>query len=228
MAASYHCSPVKSDGQEKAHKPLMRVPSVPSNHKHRSKIISSSNSTTNFLLPPSLDPYNLSPKFVNAISNSYNCLPLQKDSLFLDVPKKNHQSSSDSNLHNHSERNVFLFPAASFMIPNELRTKYKSPPSPFRTRSPSPFPCNSDSPSSPLTPLSVLNNLPSKMLSAILYWLYCECLPTDLDEETCIKLISMSECTPPLNRMTEPCKNYLRNIKLKKCEYKMFGKNNKD
>nr|XP_049465521.1 uncharacterized protein LOC120960183 [Anopheles coluzzii]XP_049465522.1 uncharacterized protein LOC120960183 [Anopheles coluzzii]XP_049465524.1 uncharacterized protein LOC120960183 [Anopheles coluzzii] len=189
----------------------------------------------NFLLPPaSLDSYSLSPKLVAAhISNSFNCL-MPTDgaagSIFLDVPKRaahshhhhhhhhhHHQtasSCSDSNLH--LDRNVFFFPDA---VPaGTCRVKFKPPSSPFRARSPSPFPVATldTPPSSPLTPLSVLNNIPAKMLATILHWLYCECLPEQLDEDTCIQLINMCESTTPLSRMSEPCKNYLRNIQLKK------------
>uniref|UniRef100_A0A182KH88 BTB domain-containing protein n=1 Tax=Anopheles christyi TaxID=43041 RepID=A0A182KH88_9DIPT len=180
---------------------------------------------TNFLLPPaSLDAYNLSPKLVAAnISNSYNCLMPTADgtgtgSIYLDVPKRpaHHQPSSCSDSNLHLDRNVFFFPDA---IPaGTCRVKFKPPSSPFRARSPSPFPVSTldTPPSSPLTPLSVLNNIPAKMLATILHWLYCECLPEQLDEDTCIQLINMCESTTPLSRMSEPCKNYLRNIQLKK------------
>lgn len=201
----------------------MKVSSVPSAKppkppmQHISQRASPT-TTNNFLLPPSLDVYNISPKIVNNISNSFNCLTAD-DSIFLDVPKKHIVSSSDSNLN--SDRNIFFFPTANVVnaYPDPFqRSKFKPPSSPFRARSPSPFPCSLDTPpSSPLTPLSVLNNIPSKMLSTILHWLYCECLPEDLDEETCTSLIVMCESMTPLSRMAEPCKNYLRNIKLKKC-----------
>ncbi|XP_053699216.1 uncharacterized protein LOC128746197 [Sabethes cyaneus] len=206
---------------EKSHPPLMKVSSVPCKQlpKTSTQHISQRASPTtanNFLLPPALDVYNLSPKLLNNISNSFSCLTAN-DSIFLNVPKKTQVSSSDSNLN--SDRNVFCFP-----VPNNTpcleqlqRSKLKPPSSPFRTRSPSLFPCALDTPpSSPLTPLTVLNNIPSKMLSTILHWLYSECLPEDLDEETCTSLIAMSESTTPLSRMTEPCKNYLRNLQLKK------------
>ncbi|XP_039443755.1 uncharacterized protein LOC120423873 [Culex pipiens pallens] len=212
------------------HPPLMKVSSVPcakspkpvvalvSGCQHISQRASPTTTTTpNFLLPPTLDVYNLSPKLV---SNSFNCLAANSDSIFLDVPRKHHVSSSDSNLN--SDRNIFFFPAPSMITPATFdspfqRTKFKPPSSPFRARSPSPFPCSLDTPpSSPLTPLSVLNNIPSKMLSTILHWLYCECLPESLDEETCTSLIAMCESTTPLSRMTPPCKNFLRNIQLKK------------
>uniref|UniRef100_A0A182PN43 BTB domain-containing protein n=1 Tax=Anopheles epiroticus TaxID=199890 RepID=A0A182PN43_9DIPT len=186
----------------------------------------------NFLLPPAaLDSYTLSPKLLAAnISNSFNCLmPTGEEegtgegagmattavsSIFLDVPKRA-ATCSDSNLH--LERNVFFFPDAA--PASCCRVKWKPPPaSPFRARSPSPFPVATldTPPSSPLTPLSVLNNIPAKMLATILHWLYCECLPEQLDEDTCMQLINMCESTTPLSRMSEPCKNYLRNIQLKK------------
>ncbi|XP_055546545.1 uncharacterized protein LOC129730922 [Wyeomyia smithii] len=206
---------------EKPHPPLMKVSSVPcaqlpkTSTQHISQRASPT-TTNNFLLPPALDLYNLSPKLLNNISNSFNCLTAN-DSIFLNVPKKTYVSSSDSNLN--SDRNVFCFPVPNVTpcLDQFQRGKFKPPSSPFRTRSPSLFPCSLDTPpSSPLTPLTVLNNIPSKMLSTILHWLYCECLPEDLDEETCSGLITMCESTTPLSRMTEPCKNYLRNIQLKK------------
>nr|XP_029717691.1 uncharacterized protein LOC115260678 [Aedes albopictus] len=207
---------------DRSHPPLMKVCSVPcaKSPKTSTQHISqrpSPTATSNFLLPPSFDVYNLSPKLAN-ISNSFNCLTAN-DSIFLDVPKKHHVFSSDSNLN--SDRNIFFFPAPSTLSaihdPFQRTGKFKIPASPFRARSPSPFPCSLDTPpSSPLTPLSVLNNIPSKMLSTILHWLYCESLPDDLDEETCTSLIAMCESTTPLSRMTGPCKNFLRNIQLKK------------
>ncbi|XP_050099037.1 uncharacterized protein LOC126579612 isoform X2 [Anopheles aquasalis] len=189
----------------------------------------------NLLLPPpSLDAYNLSPKQVTNISNSFNCLSAASaetagggggsgsdttGSIFLDVPRRI-ASCSDSNLS--SNRNVFYFPEAApaTQANANCRVKFKSPVSPglFRARSPSPFPSSTldTPPSSPLTPLSVLNHLPSSMLATILHWLYCECLPEQLDEDTCIQLINMCESTTPLARMSEPCKHYLRNLQLKK------------
>ncbi|XP_055601427.1 uncharacterized protein LOC129750379 [Uranotaenia lowii] len=209
---------------DRPHPPLMKVNSVPcakspnkTSTQHISQRASPTTTSNNFLLPPTLDAYNLSPKLVNNISNSFNCLAA-KDSIFLEVPRKHHVSSSDSNLN--SDRNIFFFPAPSMITPSMdpiQRGKFKPPSSPFRARSPSPFPCSLDTPpSSPLTPLSVLNNIPSKMLSTILHWLYCECLPEDLDEDTCCSLIAMCESTTPLSRMSRPCKNFLRNIQLKK------------
>uniref|UniRef100_A0A182JMU1 BTB domain-containing protein n=1 Tax=Anopheles atroparvus TaxID=41427 RepID=A0A182JMU1_ANOAO len=186
----------------------------------------------NFLLPPTLDAYSLSPKQLTHISNSFNCLAGMgasgssdaaggsSGSIFLDVPRRapglQQASCSDSNLN--VDRNVFYFPDA---VPVCRGVKFRQPPppaSPFRARSPSPFPIASleTPPSSPLTPLSVLGNIPSKLLATILHWLYCECLPEHLDEDSCIQLINMCESTTPLSRMIEPCKNYLRNIQLKK------------
>ncbi|KAL1404193.1 hypothetical protein pipiens_019011 [Culex pipiens pipiens] len=179
------------------HPPLMKVSSVPcakspkpaaalvSGCQHISQRASPTTTTTpNFLLPPTLDVYNLSPKLV---SNSFNCLAANSDSIFLDVPRKHHVSSSDSNLN--SDRNIFFFPAPSMITPGHLRQ-----PVPTHQVQATLFP----------------------MLSTILHWLYCECLPESLDEETCTSLIAMCESTTPLSRMTPPCKNFLRNIQLKK------------
>ncbi|EAA06396.5 AGAP000233-PA [Anopheles gambiae str. PEST] len=246
LASRFECAEAQAQQQQvvsaatsttAAHPPLMKVSSVPC-----ARAVRASSTTTGpsygrgspamMCSVTSLDSYSLSPKLVAAhISNSFNCL-MPTDgaagSIFLDVPKRaahshhhhhhhHHQtasSCSDSNLH--LDRNVFFFPDA---VPaGTCRVKFKPPSSPFRARSPSPFPVATldTPPSSPLTPLSVLNNIPAKMLATILHWLYCECLPEQLDEDTCIQLINMCESTTPLSRMSEPCKNYLRNIQLKK------------
>ncbi|XP_050079634.1 uncharacterized protein LOC126567453 [Anopheles maculipalpis] len=253
LASRFECAEAQAQQVAAAHPPLMKVSSVPCARAvrtgsntygrgspammcsvsanatpslHPSAHASPTILNPNFLLPPtSLDSYNLSPKLVANISNSFNCLmPTEANgadgantsSIFLDVPKRTaHQTSSCSDSNLHIDRNVFFFPDA---VPVSCRVKFKPPSSPFRARSPSPFPVTTldTPPSSPLTPLSVLNNIPAKMLSTILHWLYCECLPDQLDEETCIQLINMCESTTPLSRMSEPCKNYLRNIQLKK------------
>ncbi|XP_058444020.1 uncharacterized protein LOC131425830 [Malaya genurostris] len=207
---------------ERPHAPLTKVSSVPCTQSSRASFQHISQrpslaTTNNFLLPPALDVYNFSPKLVNNVSNSFNCLAANV-SILLDVPERNRVSASDSNLN--SDRNIFSFPIPSIATTSVdpfQRGQIKPPSSPFRTRSSSLFPCSLDTPpSSPLTPLTVLNNIPTKMLSTILHWLYCECLPEGLEEETCINLIAMCESTTPLSRMVEPCKNYLRNIQLKK------------
>ncbi|XP_033171441.1 uncharacterized protein LOC117148247 [Drosophila mauritiana] len=93
----------------------------------------------------------------------------------------------------------------------------RPPLSPYRARSPSPFPSSMDTPpSSPLTPVGVLCNLPNFLLGPILHWLYTESLLPDLDEDVCEKLISFAELQPSLTKLVEPTRKYLRLIRLKK------------
>lgn len=95
----------------------------------------------------------------------------------------------------------------------------RPPLSPYRARSPSPFPSSMDTPpSSPLTPVGVLCNLPTFLLSPILHWLYTESLLPDLDEDVCEKLISFAETQPSLTKLVEPTRKYLRLMRLKKCK----------
>ncbi|KAH8420506.1 hypothetical protein KR009_011057 [Drosophila setifemur] len=93
----------------------------------------------------------------------------------------------------------------------------RPPLSPYRARSPSPFPSSMDTPpSSPLTPVGVLCNLPTFLLAPILHWLYTESLLPDLDEEVCEKLISFAESQPSLTKLVGPTRKYLRLMRLKK------------
>ncbi|EDV33759.1 uncharacterized protein Dana_GF19133 [Drosophila ananassae] len=93
----------------------------------------------------------------------------------------------------------------------------RPPLSPYRARSPSPFPSSMDTPpSSPLTPVGVLCNLPTFLLGPILHWLYTESLLPDLDEDVCEKLISFAETQPSLTKLVEPTRKYLRLMRLKK------------
>lgn len=173
-------------------------------------------SSSNFLLPPALDMFNFSPRLVNNISSSFNCLTTAKESDIVDFPKKYPTSSSDSNLQI-NKPDVFNFSNSLLLAPIDVPKKPLV--SPYRVRSPSPFPPFMDTPpSSPLTPVSILYNLPSFMLSPILHWLYADCLPHSLDEETLEKLISVGESQPPLNKLVEPCRKYLKNIRIKKCK----------
>ncbi|XP_016986731.1 uncharacterized protein LOC108049867 isoform X2 [Drosophila rhopaloa] len=93
----------------------------------------------------------------------------------------------------------------------------RPPLSPYRARSPSPFPSSMDTPpSSPLTPVGVLCNLPTFLLGPILHWLYTESLLPDLDEDVCEKLIGFAESQPSLTKLVEPTRKYLRLLRLKK------------
>jgi hypothetical protein len=160
-------------------------------------------------------------------------------------------SSSDSHLNNIQEsakENIFNFQHAQMqqqqhnvMILNnskksEHRNKlrlsssqiiFKNPTSPFRVRS-SPLPFLNLSidtpltPSSPLTSASVLFNLTKDTLLPTLHWLYSESLPSNLSETQLNALIKVCATIPPLNKMSAPCKKYLRLIKLKKMIIDIF------
>ncbi|XP_052872917.1 uncharacterized protein LOC128278266 [Anopheles cruzii] len=185
----------------------------------------------NFLLPPDAVLDSVNGGLAKQVSNSFHCLTdsaatraegtLALEGLFsLDRPKRA-ASCSDSHLNAHRQ-SVFYFPDVRTAPAATLRsgiTKFKTTPgSPFKPapHSQSPFPAALDTPpSSPLTPLSVLQNIPADLLSTVLHWLYCECLPDRLDEDACRQLIDLCDRTAPLARMGEPCRNYLRNIQLK-------------
>lgn len=179
------------------------------------------------LLPPSLEQSGVMHK-MNTLSNSFNCLTAStKESDSAQSPiKKYPMSSSDSNLQSSSSRNIFNFSNDLFLNPIENICSSRKPPlSPYRARSPSPFPSSLDTPpSSPLTPLGILYNLPSFMLTPILHWLYTESLMPDMDEETCEKLINFAETQPPLIKMMDPCKRYLKLIRLKNCKLSIWFK----
>lgn len=104
---------------------------------------------------------------------------------------------------------------------------FKNPTSPFRVRS-SPLPFLNLSidmpltPSSPLTSASVLFNLRKDALVPVLHWLYSESLPHNLSESQLEGLLKLCATIPPLNKMSSPCKKYLRLIKLKKVIIDIF------
>lgn len=198
---------------------------IPSNeceynvHKNLPKL----NLSPIYLQPPDMS---LSAHKSNHFSNSFNCLPSEDTNHFHNqhLQKKYSQSSSDSNLQ--ANENIFNFSNDLFLQPIETVCNIRKPPlSPYRVRSPSPFP-NQNSldtpPSSPLTPIGVLNNLPSFMLTPILNWLYTESLMPNIEEDACEKLINFAETQPSLIKMVEPCKKYLKLIRLKKCESLTF------
>lgn len=198
-----------------------------------------------------LSTFNFSPNFVNHISNSFNCLAPTRDSTYLltaplSTNLKNGQiSSSDSHL-NALQENVFNFPTSALpqhhhhhhhSISKKSETKnrsqlrlsssqiiFKNPTSPFRVRS-SPLPflnLSIDTPSSPLTSVSVLFNLTKDTLIPILHWLYSESLPQNLNETQLVALLKLCTTISPLNKMNGPCKKYLRLIKLKKVIVDIF------
>ncbi|XP_034671670.1 uncharacterized protein LOC117903570 isoform X2 [Drosophila subobscura] len=110
-----------------------------------------------------------------------------------------------------------LLPAGGLSAGLAVCSIRRPPLSPYRARSPSPFPSSMDTPpSSPLTPVGVLCNLPTFLLSPILHWLYTESMLPDLEEDVCEKLINFAESQPSLTKLVEPTRKYLRLMKLKK------------
>ncbi|XP_065365730.1 uncharacterized protein LOC135958763 [Calliphora vicina] len=136
-------------------------------------------------------------------------------------------SHSDSHLETHNlqpqSKNIFNF-CQDLMLQHSTEVcsstgcNTRRPPlSPYRARSPSPFPSSMDTPpSSPLTPVGVLYDLPAFLLTPILHWLYTESLMPDMNEDVCEKLINFAETQPSLMKLAEPAKKYLKMIKLKK------------
>lgn len=164
-------------------------------------------------------------------ANSFNCLTatgkVDNNRESASMKKYPPTSLSDSHLETNSNpqpKNIFNFCNDLILNPNVepsvVCSNRRPPLSPYRARSPSPFPSSMDTPpSSPLTPVGVLYNLPSFLLSPILHWLYTESLLPDLEEDVCEKLINFSETQPSLTKMIEPCKKYLKLIRLKKCKF---------
>ncbi|CRL04270.1 CLUMA_CG017368, isoform A [Clunio marinus] len=156
-----------------------------------------------------------------------------------------------NNLQDNSKENVFNFPTIqttptqtqqqqqqqqhqqSISKKNETKHKlrlsssqiiFRNPLSPFRVRS-SPLPflnLSLDTPSSPLTSVSVLFNLTKDALLPVLHWLYSESLPQHLNESQLEDLLKICATIPPLNKIIGPCKKYLRLIKLKKVIIDIF------
>lgn len=196
----------------------------------------------NLLLSPSLDMFQFPSKLASNLSSSFNCLSAtikqSDENLFV---LRNPISTSDSNLKSSNtttSKSIFNF--GDFLLnpldqyraeqhqqqqqqlhhhPQQppLSPRYRPPLSPYRSKSPLLLSNSFETPpSSPLTPIAVLQTLPAFMLSPIFQWLYAECLPTYMEEETLEKLINFAESTVPLNKMAEPCRKYLKIIRLKK------------
>ncbi|XP_054728578.1 uncharacterized protein LOC129237707 isoform X1 [Anastrepha obliqua] len=165
------------------------------------------------------------------LSNSFNCLSTSSNAVLNDKSAPSvggggmrrfpPTSSSDSHLEAQSHcKNIFNFCQDFLLQPTETTTvcNTRRPPlSPYRARSPSPFPSSMDTPpSSPLTPVGVLYNLPTFLLTPVLHWLYTESLMPDMDENACEKLINFAETQPSLTKMVDPTRKYLKLIQLKK------------
>lgn len=180
------------------------------------------------LISPSLELFHLPSKLASNLSNSFNCLsasikpPGDSDPFTL---IRNNISTSDSNLKaslNPSSAaarpNIFTF-AGDFVY---RQPKGCPPLSPYRSKSPlwtgSGVGSADTPPLSPLTPAEVLQTLPVGLLRPICHWLYAECLPAGLDEETLERLIEFTDGMSRLGKMTELCHSYLQMVRLKKCK----------
>lgn len=181
--------------------------------------------------------FHLPSKLASNLSNSFNCLSAsikpQPPSNASD-PFTLHRSTistSDSNLKSSlnpnsacTRQNIFTF-AGDFVY---RQPKGCPPLSPYRSKSPlwsnsAPGSVADTPPLSPLTPAEVLQTLPETLLRSICHWLYAECLPPDLDEETLDQLIGFTDGMSRLNKMTELCHSYLQMVRLKKCMYDIWG-----
>lgn len=200
------------------HSSPTKMSTPPINTTSQSPKISTYLLSPNLLLSPSLDMFQFPSKLASNLSSSFNCLSSSikqsEDHLF---SLKNPISTSDSNLKSNGHKNIFNF--GEFLLnPMENLPKCNKPPlSPYRLKSPLLSASFETPPSSPLTPIAILQTLPKFLLTPIFQWLYAECLPPNLEEETLEKLINLAESTIPLNKMVEPCRKYLKIIKLKKC-----------
>jgi hypothetical protein len=136
---------------------------------------------------------------------------------FPEAPQQQQQQLMMNNKKSESKNKSQLRLSSSQII-------FKTPSSPFRVRS-SPLPflnLSIDTPSSPLTSVSVLFNLTKDTLIPVLHWLYSESLPLNLKEAQLEALLKLTATTPPLSKMSGPCKKYLRLIKLKKVIVDIF------
>lgn len=181
--------------------------------------------TNHFLLPPPSSTGCLAKK---GLTGSFNCLSSSPNLLSPPNAFNHHHhhhhhpgsnsSSSDSDIRQSCNNRKEVF---NFTTPLPMTPVSHAPLSPrFRCGTPTMMATTSldTPPTSPLTPISILYNLPCSMLKPIIYWLYTEAIPPTLSEEVCERLMVLSEQTPTLNKMTSPCRRYLKNLRLKKCK----------
>lgn len=210
--------------------PASTTPTATANGGGRCRTSSSFLLSPKLLISPSLELFHLPSKLASNLSNSFNCLsasikpPADSDPFTL---HRNNISTSDSNLKASlnpssasSRPNIFTF-AGDFVY---RQPKGCPPLSPYRSKSPL-WTGNSvgsadTPPLSPLIPAEVLQTLPVGLLRPICHWLYAECLPTGLDEETLERLIEFTDGMSRLGKMTELCHSYLQMVRLKKCMFK--------
>lgn len=231
-------SPSKTNSSSQIKISIIAPTTQPTHHHHHSASdspkIGSYLLSPNLLLSPSIDMFQFPSKLASNLSNSFNCLSAASRKQFEDQQQfvlKSPISSSDSNLKSTKMttcKNIFnfgdfLLSPLDQMVTRQQQQRCNKPPlSPYRSKSPLLSTSFETPPSSPLTPIAVLQTLPAFMLAPIFQWLYSECLPPNLDEETCEKLINFAESTIPLNKMVEPLRQYLKLIKLKKCKCRQW------
>lgn len=127
--------------------------------------------------------------------------------------QQHHHIQCRTSMKRHEQKNRLRLSAS--------QTIFKNPTSPFKVRS-SPLPFlnlsldTPSTPSSPLTSVSVLFNLPKNTLIPVLHWLYSESLPHNLNEKQLESLLDVCANIAALNKLLGPCKKYLRLIKLRK------------
>lgn len=67
-----------------------------------------------------------------------------------------------------------------------------------------------------------LSGLPEDVLGTILHFLYAECLPANLGEQTARDCIAAAASLPGLERLVRMCELYLKNTALKQRRFDVF------
>lgn len=67
-----------------------------------------------------------------------------------------------------------------------------------------------------------LSGLPEDVLGTILHFLYAECLPANLGEQTARDCIAAAASLPGLERLVRMCELYLKNTALKQRRFDIF------
>lgn len=67
-----------------------------------------------------------------------------------------------------------------------------------------------------------LSGLPEDVLGTVLHFLYAECLPANLGEQTARNCIAAAASLPGLDRLVQMCELYLKNMALKQRMFENF------
>lgn len=62
-----------------------------------------------------------------------------------------------------------------------------------------------------------IEGLPDDVIQTLLHYMYSECLPESLEEETAHKCLLASKNIPGFEKFTELCEFFLKNTALKQC-----------